>query len=160
MIDLDNMIQAEEGEIHPYCAKIVSKKFIEVEGKTLLELINEYEELIIGVIKSRWPNSEQAAMYHYKPLIEWLRVSDFYTAPASTKYHDAYTGGLLVHTLNVYNNIMTLSQLPQFKSSMKDEDIFSAALIALVHDWCKIGLYESYENSRHCWWMDSRLQNK
>ena len=35
-------------------------------------------------------------------LLDWLEKSDFYDAPASTKYHGNYAGGLLAHSLNVY----------------------------------------------------------
>lgn len=35
-------------------------------------------------------------------LIEWLKATDYFTAPASTKYHLAYEGGLAEHSLNVY----------------------------------------------------------
>lgn len=38
-------------------------------------------------------------------LLAWLEKSDFFTAPASTKYHGAYPGGLLQHSLNVYAEI-------------------------------------------------------
>ena len=36
-------------------------------------------------------------------LLGWLQKSDFFTAPASTKYHGAYEGGLCEHSLDVYN---------------------------------------------------------
>ena len=36
-------------------------------------------------------------------LLEFIRKSDFYTAPASTRFHGAYEGGLLEHSLNVYD---------------------------------------------------------
>ena len=35
-------------------------------------------------------------------LLAWLESTDFFTAPASTKYHGAYPGGLVDHSLNVY----------------------------------------------------------
>ena len=52
-------------------------------------------------------------------------------------------GGLLVHSLKVYNNIISLLSLPQFEGM----DKVSATLVALVHDWCKIGLYEAYDKN-------------
>ncbi len=39
-------------------------------------------------------------------LLDWLKKSDFFTAPASTKYHGAYEGGLLEHSLNVYDCLL------------------------------------------------------
>lgn len=35
-------------------------------------------------------------------LLEWLKSTDFFTAPASTRFHGAYLGGLVKHSLNVY----------------------------------------------------------
>ena len=35
-------------------------------------------------------------------LLAWLETTDFFTAPASTKHHGAYPGGLVDHCLNVY----------------------------------------------------------
>ena len=39
-------------------------------------------------------------------LLAWLDTTDFYTAPASTKYHGAYPGGLLEHSLHVYDRLL------------------------------------------------------
>lgn len=39
-------------------------------------------------------------------LLEWLETTDFFTAPASTRFHAAYAGGLLEHSLNVYDVLM------------------------------------------------------
>ena len=58
-------------------------------------------------------------------LLDWLKKSDFFTAPASTKYHGAYEGEL---------------------ASMNMTDKYSketVAIVSLLHDVCKIGLYIS-----------------
>lgn len=44
-------------------------------------------------------------------LMEWLEKSDFYSAPASTKFHGNYAGGLLEHSLNVYDELKRLLQI-------------------------------------------------
>lgn len=72
--------------------------------------------------------------------IDWLQLTDFYTAPASTMYHESFTGGLLEHTLNVVDQISELIWINKFLG-VKLSD---AVLVALVHDWCKIGYYEPY----------------
>ena len=36
-------------------------------------------------------------------LIDFLEKTDFFTAPASTRFHSSYEGGLLQHSLNVYD---------------------------------------------------------
>lgn len=76
-----------------------------------------------------------------KKCLEWLRTTDMYTCPASTQYHDSKPGGLVYHTLKVVERIIQLAQSDTFSSVVALED---AVLVALVHDWCKLGLYESY----------------
>lgn len=80
---------------------------------------------------------------YIKHIIEWLRTTDFYTAPASTKYHDACYAGLLTHTLMAYNQLVSLRSVAKFKQVV-DDQWWSAVFVILVHDWCKIGRYESY----------------
>lgn len=77
--------------------------------------------------------------------INWLRSTDFYTAPASTRFHEAEPGGLVKHTLKVLMQMYQLLTLPTFVNSMfADDDVplHEAVLVALMHDWCKIGKYE------------------
>ena len=74
-------------------------------------------------------------------LLEWLESTDFYTAPASTKYHGAYAGGLLEHSLNVFRRLVK-------RCPAADMDTLTIA--ALLHDVCKIHLYEKTEDGyRH-----------
>ena len=40
-------------------------------------------------------------------LLDWLINSDFFTAPASSKFHSAYEGGLCEHSLNVFDRFLT-----------------------------------------------------
>lgn len=72
--------------------------------------------------------------------LEWLDRTDFFTAPASSKYHEPYPGGLCIHTLKVLNEVMNLLNLPKFIH----QPACVAARIALVHDWCKINRYEQF----------------
>ena len=73
-------------------------------------------------------------------MLDWLKQTDFYSAPASTVYHDSFCGGLAHHSLNVYNKMLDLIAVPAFKQV----SVTSLALVALTHDWCKINYYESY----------------
>ncbi len=69
-------------------------------------------------------------------LIEFLENTDFFTAPASTKYHGAFEGGLLAHSMKVYEILKT-----------KTEDSDSVKIIALLHDICKANFYKTdYRN--------------
>ena len=76
-------------------------------------------------------------------VIDWLDKSDFKYAPASTQYHGSYKGGLLEHSLNVYYHMYDFPNLIQF-FELTDDTI---AIIALLHDVCKINVYESYSRN-------------
>lgn len=97
----------------------------------------------INLMRDEYINILQNTSYNESQinnLINWLDKSDFYEAPASTRFHDAFPGGLLYHHLMVYNESCDLMKLPKF--SMVDSN--AATLVALTHDFCKIGLYEMY----------------
>lgn len=77
-------------------------------------------------------------------LMKYLENSDFYTAPASTRFHLAEPGGLLAHSLNVYDQLLKLlDTYPDVKLS--DE---SAAIMALFHDLCKANMYTPEKRNR------------
>ena len=63
--------------------------------------------------------------------------TDFFIAPSSTKYHDARDGGLLHHSLKVYDNLVALS-----KMFTVDVPADSLIIIALLHDVCKANFYQ------------------
>lgn len=69
---------------------------------------------------------------------------DFFTAPASTRYHGAYEGGLCEHSLNVYDCLVDQLSRPRMKEkygiNYSDESI---AIAALLHDLCKINFYRT-----------------
>ena len=84
-------------------------------------------------------------------LLEFLEKSDFFTAPASTRYHGAYEGGLLRHSLNVYeclSEYLARDRVKQkYELNVSEE---SAAIIALLHDICKVNFYTtSFRNSKN-----------
>ena len=41
-------------------------------------------------------------------LLEWLKRTDFFTAPASSKYHCACENGLVMHSVSVFNTMMEM----------------------------------------------------
>nr|WP_319403170.1 HD domain-containing protein [uncultured Anaeromusa sp.] len=70
-------------------------------------------------------------------LIRWLEnESDFFTAPASTQHHGACEGGLLRHSLAVYENLIKLMDL-----YFDDYEQETAIICALLHDLCKANFY-------------------
>lgn len=72
--------------------------------------------------------------------LTWLRTTDFFICPASARYHDSKPGGLLNHTLGVAKRALDLLKTDSFA----DVPVESAVLTSLIHDWCKIGLYQPY----------------
>jgi len=96
--------------------------------------IEENKETFIGLVKSiQRPG-------HIDKLLTKLEESDFYTAPASTKYHAAYKGGLVDHSLNVYYNLCSLIK----NKHIEDYDEDTIKIVALFHDISKMNYYESY----------------
>ena len=73
-----------------------------------------------------------------------LEKTDFFTAPASTRFHGAYEGGLLEHSLNVYECLCNFVKRPHFCDkygfSFSEE---SLAIVALLHDICKTNFYKT-----------------
>jgi hypothetical protein len=68
----------------------------------------------------------------------YLIEKGFFTAPASTKYHGAYEGGLFDHSLSVANELKDLSKA----NRLKWQHPRSPLLIGMFHDLCKIDNYE------------------
>lgn len=71
-------------------------------------------------------------------LIKWLESTDFFTAPASTKYHGACEGGLLIHSLSVY---AALNVLHKNLMNFNDLNKKSIIIVSLLHDICKANCY-------------------
>ena len=86
-------------------------------------------------------------------LLEWLDSggSAFFTAPASTRYHGAYEGGLCEHSLHVYDCLCSYLERERVKEQYGLEYTEeSIAIASLLHDLCKINLYRvSYRNAKN-----------
>ena len=84
-------------------------------------------------------------------LLEWLKSTDFFTAPASTRYHGAYEGGLCEHSLHVYDCLCSYLERERVKEQYGLEYTEeSIAIASLLHDLCKINLYRvSYRNAKN-----------
>lgn len=71
--------------------------------------------------------------------------TDFFMAPASSQYHCSYKGGLVVHSINVYERIRRVCRdLPkEFLTENNKENLAeSATLVSLLHDLCKANFYK------------------
>ncbi|MFI3168990.1 MAG: HD domain-containing protein [Faecalibacterium sp.] len=90
----------------------------------------DYRETFINIFESNIsrPGSTK--------LLDWLQTTDFFVAPASTRFHGACEGGLVMHSVNVYNALRE-----SFFEDGDDEESF--AICALLHDLCKANFYKA-----------------
>lgn len=88
-------------------------------------------------------------------LLEFIRKSDFYTAPASTRFHSCHEGGLLEHSLNVYKCLKYKRQNPIWAEKLSDISDENIVIVSLLHDLCKtyyyITDYRNKKNERGVW---------
>lgn len=77
-------------------------------------------------------------------LLDYLQnKSDFFTAPASARFHGAYAGGLCDHSVNVFRCLEAYLGRERVKELYGlDYPMESVAVAALLHDVCKVGLYK------------------
>lgn len=75
-------------------------------------------------------------------LLAFLEESDFFTAPASTRYHGSHPGGLCEHSINVYECLCDYLKRPRVRElygmNYSEETI---AIVSLLHDICKTNFY-------------------
>ena len=69
-------------------------------------------------------------------LLKWIEKTDFFTAPASSRFHYACEGGLCAHSISVYKTLM------EKHFDEKTDDIESFTISALLHDLCKAEFYK------------------
>lgn len=106
---------------------------------------NELKEQFISIY------NENISRQGSDKLLEYLcsDKSDFFTAPASTRYHGAYEGGLCEHSMTVYNclksYLMREKVKDEFGLEYTDETI---AVVALLHDICKVNLYKTSKRNK------------
>lgn len=94
------------------------------------EELEEQKEMILDLLRS----TERDGI---DKLADYLCDStDFFTAPASTRFHNNFSGGLAQHCLNVYENFKSLLEIKGVEMS---ED--SIIICALLHDLCKCNTY-------------------
>ena len=87
--------------------------------------------------------------------LEWLNKTDFFTAPASTRYHLAEPGGLVAHSVHVYERLRYLYQKEKTYQKFVKNHVFDAkcedlndeeeetlAICGLLHDICKVNFYK------------------
>ena len=70
-------------------------------------------------------------------LLEWIGKTDFFTAPASTKFHCACESGLVMHSVSVFNTLI------EKHFDEEHDSLESFAICALLHDLCKAQYYKT-----------------
>lgn len=85
-------------------------------------------------------------------LMAYLKTcTDFFKAPASTRFHGNYEGGLIFHSINVYQRLVyevkTASVVEEYIRS-RDE---SLRIVALFHDLCKANTYKVVKKNQKCY---------
>ena len=77
-----------------------------------------------------------------KELLDYLEKTDFFTAPASSKFHSAFSGGLCMHSINVYKRFLRELQAEYGDELESKYSMESIAICGLLHDVCKINYFK------------------
>lgn len=74
-------------------------------------------------------------------LLNYLEKTDFFTAPASSRFHSNFEGGLCQHSINVYKRLLSLVKNEYGENWQKVISPESVAIMGLLHDVCKVNNY-------------------
>jgi hypothetical protein len=107
--------------------------------KQIEENKERFELLILANLHPECNLSDYSAI----DILEYLSETDFYIAPASTKYHGNYKGGLCEHSLNVYDNLKLIYNTYKHLFDTETISDHTLVLISLLHDVCKINIYKN-----------------
>lgn len=80
-------------------------------------------------------------------LINFLEKTDFFKAPASTRFHGDHEGGLLEHSMKVYEILQYKAKNNIMNMQWQDDTLI---IIGLLHDICKANFYKvDYRNAKN-----------
>ena len=109
-------------------------------GKNEKGMVLEMKERFIELLKST--NREGI-----DNLINFLEKTDFFEAPASTRFHGDYKGGLLEHSMKVYEIFKEKVKNASIEINVPEDTII---ITALLHDICKANFYKvDYRNAKN-----------
>ena len=80
------------------------------------------------------------------PFAEWLKNNNFFTAPASAKYHGVYEGGLFDHSVSMYMRLKDMTERNNLEWQRKQ----SPLIVGMFHDICKCDRYKIVQDSPEC----------
>ncbi len=98
----------------------------------------ELEEIKQQFLEIFYDNIEREGS---EELLNFLEKSDFFVAPASSKRHNNFAGGLCLHSVNVYKRYIKLLESEYGEDWEKIISPESVTIISLLHDVCKINNY-------------------
>lgn len=102
-------------------------------------MIKQFEELLLSTKRTGMES-----------LLEFIRKSDFYSAPASTRFHSCHNGGLLEHSMNVCNCLIKKLNNPTWAPVLSEVPSSSMIISSLLHDLCKTYFYKvDYRNKKN-----------
>ena len=80
-------------------------------------------------------------------LIAFIDKTDFYKAPASTRFHGDYEGGLMEHSMKVYEILKAKVKHASVEIEVSEDTL---KIVALLHDICKVNFYKvDYRNAKN-----------
>lgn len=84
-------------------------------------------------------------------MMDWLEEKGFFEAPASTKYHGSYAGGLVEHSNNVYERLLKLAIYEHERLNPEQPEYYmdSLATVSLLHDVCKADAYKMDKDGKY-----------
>lgn len=97
--------------------------------------INSVKQQILDILKN-------VKRKNIESVINFLVEGDFFTAPASTRFHGNFEGGLAEHSLNVYEIFKRKNEIYDLGLS---ED--TVTIVSLLHDICKVDFYTVYDKN-------------
>lgn len=122
------------------------------------ELQEQYKNALSSALTS-WLGFDLGSA-RYASVYTSLKETDFFLAPASTKYHEVFMGGLCAHSLKVAHIVKKLSACELYHAVSLPQ----AIVCALLHDVCKINTYESYnrniKNTQGVWEQVEAFRHK
>lgn len=83
---------------------------------------------------------------------QYLIDNGFFTAPASTKFHGSYEGGLFDHSFNVAMSLLELTT----KLDLTWSRLTSPLIVGMFHDLCKIDQYLFNAETKTYIWSNSQ----
>ena len=125
--------------------------------KQIEENKEHFELILMGNLHPECNLSDYCAI----DILNYLSETDFYIAPASSKYHGNYKGGLCEHSLNVYDNLLLIYKTYKHLFDTEIVSDYTLTLISLLHDICKIGIYKnSFRNVKKLDEKGAEILNK